>query len=79
MTRSRRQHWVLRHRITGEIKKVPSFNCEDGMWRIVLAGEDDFLADYEEEGSPLGQKLKKPRKAKEKQKAAPPADSKKGS
>lgn len=68
--RSNRQHWFLRHKITGELKRSYGPDSEDGIWGLWLAGGRNGMADYDEEWSTLTKKAKKPLKGKKVKKAA---------
>ena len=46
MKRPHRPFWVLRHLVTGVIKKVPSHDSEDGIWEVLLtdgSGDTDLV------------------------------------
>jgi hypothetical protein len=46
MKRPHRPFWILRHLVTGRIKKVPSYDSEDGMWEVLLtdgSGDSDLV------------------------------------
>ena len=37
MSKAHRPFWVLRHRVSGAIRKVVGADSEDGMWEVVLS------------------------------------------
>ncbi|RYD85433.1 MAG: hypothetical protein EOP84_02525 [Verrucomicrobiaceae bacterium] len=44
-----RPFWVLRHRVTGQTKRVSSYSVEDGMWEVVLTdGSESAAIEHEQ-------------------------------
>jgi hypothetical protein len=57
MKRPHRPFWVLKHLVTGKMKKVPSHDSEDGMWEVLPtdgSGDSDIVGTVASACRPLG-------------------------
>lgn len=59
LMRSRREHWLMRHGVSGQVLRRDTYDCENGMLAIERAGERDVLADYLASDSPLRKRTKR--------------------